>query len=102
MSASEQRQRFTPSNHLTILDDSDLPSDPHTPMRNITNLIRHVRIGDRIFTITPNTVFKGIQADGSDYYPFYDDHLHDATDDDLATYPHDYNHYNSLVWGNGV
>lgn len=82
---------FTPSDHIAVLADDDIPVDSSIPsVTSVVTLVRHVRIGDRIFTLTPSTVFRGIQSDGSDYYPFYDDNLHDATDDDIATPGHDY------------
>jgi hypothetical protein len=34
--------------------------------------VRRVRIAGKIFTVTPQTCYKNILSDGTDYYPYYD------------------------------
>lgn len=74
--------------HLTLLDDNkpDIPSDIFD--NDIGPVIRYVKIADKVFGITPETCYKGILANGADYFPYYDDDLTDATTADVNDYLH--------------
>ena len=71
---------FTQSNHIRLVRDVPDPDES----------IRWVLIADKAFAFTPTTCYKGITANGEDYYPYYDHNLRTipAPDDDFDSDDH--------------
>jgi hypothetical protein len=73
---------------ITLLD-GPVPANDSEPIRTVGNAIRWVTIAGKVFGVTPKTCYKGILDNGTDYYPYYDDNLHDASTTAVRNHIHD-------------